>query len=163
MKITVVVPSELGKMPEILDATMRKAMVEAQALIELGAKANAPVRTSNLQRAIGSSDVISLGGKMVGTVGVRLAEAKYGGWVEKGTGTYAGHEPWTILPKKGKMLAFKQPPGWAGPVGKDGRALAWKVTIKGQKGQRYLARSAEENRARVEQVFQRAIQGVIKP
>lgn len=163
MKITLVIPTELKEMPERLDNTMRKSMIQAQAVIEREAKGNVPVKTANLQRSIGSSDVQSIGGKLIGTVGVRLAQAKYGEWVEKGTGIYNGRSSWTIVPKNGKMLAFKQPEGWSGPVAKDGRALAHKVTVKGQKGQRYLARSAEENRERIVQIFRSAIEGVIKP
>lgn len=163
MNMRVVIPAGFKVMPEKLDAALSKAMVMSQALLELGAKANVPVRTANLQRSIASSDVASFGGKLVGTVGVRLAQAKYGGWVEEGTGTFAGRSAWTITPKKGKMLAFKQPAGWAGPVGKDGRALARIATVKGQKGKYYLARSAEENRAKIAEIFQSAVQSVVKP
>lgn len=161
MNIKVVIPAGFKAMPEKLDAAVKSAMIKSQALIELGAKANAPVRTANLQRSIASSDVLSVGGKIMGTVGVRLAQAKYGGWVEQGTGIYNGHSAWTITPKKGKMLAFKQPPGWTGPVSKDGRALARIATVRGQKGQGYLARSAEENRARIEKIFRSAIEGAV--
>jgi hypothetical protein len=94
---------------------------------------------------------------------VRLSQAKYGEMVEDGTGEYNGRSAWTIKPKNGKMLAFPKPSGWTGPVAKDGHALARMVTVKGQKGQKYLARSAQDNRARVEQIFRTAVQGVITP
>lgn len=86
---------------------------------------NIPRRTGNLYKSI-TSQVLSDREAVVGT-NVLYARAVHDGAV--------------IRPKRAKVLAFKAPPGWSGPISKKtGLAIARKVTIKPNP---YLARAAE--------------------
>lgn len=183
MKLTVklVAPRGLTELPKRMTSALVEATSESQAVIESGAKRNVAVRTGNLRRAIGSEDPIVTGAKIVGIVGARLAEAHYAGFVERGTGVYHepdAHGPWTVVPKRAKVLAWRSGAVMLNEKGKKlyqngagnftttkhdaAMVFTQKVTIQGMKARPYLASSVEQNRAKLESIFRSKIQQAIQ-
>ncbi len=183
MKLTVklVAPRGLTELSKRMTSALVEATRESQAVIESGAKRNVVVRTGNLRRVIGSEDPIVTGAKIVGITGARLAEAHYAGFVERGTGVFHepdAHGPWTIVPKRAKVLAWRSGPVLLIEKGKKlymneegnytttkhdaAMVFAHKVTVQGMKARPYLASSLEQNRARIRAIFQAKLRRVIE-
>ena len=84
--------------------------------------------------------------------------AQYAKFVNDGTGIYVGNG--LIKPKSGKALAFKAGPKWKGPVNKEGYAFL--KYSKGQKGQKFVEKSITQTQSKLQQLFIKAINEVIK-
>lgn len=126
----------------LLPHEMQDAARDIGYAIEGFAKDNAPHRSGNLYRSIGSkSDFTADDGASV-TVSVGRG-AYYANWVEEGTGLFGplGH---FIYPTKGKVMVFPSERGFgpAGDIFERGKVFARRT--KGQKGQHFMHRALDE-------------------
>lgn len=72
---------------------------------------------------------------------------RYARFFQEGTGIFAGHSPWTIVPKKGKALAFS--------IG-GAKFVRRSVTIQGQPARPFLLIS-DTARAKIRGIFKKWI------
>jgi HK97 gp10 family phage protein len=143
MIIHVQVPEGILNCAERLDTGLRNGIKEATKLITNKAVDKAPRRTGTLKRSI-HSEVSTLGsftGKIIQDSGV----AKYGVFVEFGTGLY-GPKGDLIYPNKAKVLAWKQ----------GGQQFFARYT-KGMKAQPYMRPAFEESKEEVKGVLEEEI------
>lgn len=150
-KITLQAPN-LDNAKELIDSAIMAGGQEATTLVNNAAVDNAPRKYGTLKRSIHPEVNMSMGkftGKVIQDVGV----AKYGPYVNNGTGIYNGGSPWTITPSNKKALAFK--------VGGE-TIIRKKVTIKGQKGQHFMERALEENQGKIQEIMQNKVNQAIE-
>ncbi|MDU2066630.1 MAG: hypothetical protein E6713_17565 [Sporomusaceae bacterium] len=135
------------KAPNVLLKNMRLAMNISCRDVQSEARAVHMFRsrTGNLERAV-DFNVNDKGDNGVeGKVLIDENVAPYGKFVHPGTGIYAGRSAWQVRPRQKKSLRW---------VGSDGRFRFSKGnTIRGQRPDPFLYKSAEKNRQHVNDVF----------
>lgn len=152
MRIRVKVPPGIRAHREVLRATLERAVQRATSYATNQAINNAPRKTGTLKRSIHSVInplVASFTGSIVQDTGV----AKYGPFVEYGTGIY-GPRGELIRPKTAKMLS------WIGPDKK--RIFA--RSVKGMTPRRYMKKAFDDSvpvvKAMVHEEVQKAVQAL---
>lgn len=112
----------------------------ATTMITQKAQANAPRKFGTLKRSI-HAEVDTIGGKFTGNIIQDSGVAKYGKWVENGTGLYGEHKR-RITPVNKKALSWKS----------GGKRITVKST-KGMKGRFYMKRAFEEGKDEVKRIL----------
>jgi HK97 gp10 family phage protein len=144
-KISVVVPSGLSAIPEQLETAITTATRSSTVLVTNEAIGYAPRKFGTLKRSI-RGEVTSA---FTGTILQDATVAKYGKWVENGTGIY-GPLGTPIVPINAKFLAWQGPKGWC-------RAKS----VRGMKPRPYMEPAYMKNQENVNQIFQKNINEAI--
>jgi hypothetical protein len=132
IRITVKVPTGLMQAKTLLDAAIESGVQRSTGALANEAIKNAPRKTGNLKRSI-YPEVNPMAGQFTGKVIQDTTVAKYGPWVEQGTGIY-GPFGTPIVPVRAKALAWK---------GSDGKMI-FARSVKGMQGKFYMKRAFEK-------------------
>lgn len=125
-----------GIQAQLIEQLQHDAARDIVGFAEDQAKTNAPARTGNLKRSIRSSPIAKVGNVYMGGVEVG---ARYGKWVESGTGIY-GPFGMPIRPKVGNVLAWRA----FNPMVRPGQeGMVYAAWVRGQPGQHYVRRAYE--------------------
>lgn len=140
LNITLKVPN-FSNVVDGLSNVINKTGQQATVLVSNSAVDKAPRRYGTLKRSIFSQFTSSVG-KFSGKVVQDGTVAKYGKWVNEGTGIYGPNKS-PIVPVTKPFLAWKDySGGWH-------RAKS----VKGQKAQPFMEPALQENRDKINQMF----------
>lgn len=132
--------------PALLANGLERGVQRATAMLTNAAIANAPRKTGTLKRSI-HAEVNPIGGRLTGRVIQDTGVARYGPFVEFGTGIY-GPTGEPITPKKAPFLQWKSP---------DGRFIR-KKSVNGMKPRRYMRDAFDQNKNQVPEIVKEEIQ-----
>jgi hypothetical protein len=150
------IAAKLAVAGPVIGTELDIAAQEARDLLEATAKSLAPVRTGRLKGAVHGFITRQAGlfvsaegarGLQV-SVGLRVdrREAPYGVWVLRGTGIYAGHEPWTVR-ARGKALTIPTV---------DGDLFRKSATIQGMRPRDFISDAVHADAEAIRQLFREA-------
>lgn len=148
--------AKLANAGPVIGTELDTAAREARELLEATAKGLAPFRTGRLKGAIHGFITRQAGlflseegarGLQV-AVGLRIDhnEAPYGVYVQRGTGIYAGRQPWTVR-ARGRALSIATA---------DGEIFRKSATIQGSHPNDFIERAVRADDAEIRRMFQAA-------
>jgi hypothetical protein len=144
-KVKIDVPSGITATPIKLEDGLVVATKESTMLVTNEAINGAPMKYGTLKRSI-RSEVVAGMGRFTGSIIQDTTIAKYGAWVERGTGIYGPYKT-PIVPVHAKMLAWKVPGG------------SWyrAKSVKGMMARPYMKPALLDNREKIKAIFQARI------
>lgn len=148
--VRVKIPVSLQQAPERLQQGVKSGLERSVGIVTNAAIQKAPRKTGNLKRSIQAEPVQSSVGLFLGRTVQNKTVAKYGAFVEFGTGIYGpNHTP--IVPKTAPFLVWKDARGWH-------RVRS----VRGMRARPYMRPAVEENVKRIESVIQEEIDNQLK-
>lgn len=148
--------AKLSNAGPIIGTELDIAAQEARNLLEATAKGIAPIRTGRLKGAI-QGFITRQAGLFVTTEGARGMQlavglrvnhtiAPYGIYVERGTGIYAGRQPWKVR-ARGRALTIPTV---------DGELLRKSATIPGARPNDFIGRAVQTDAEEIKRMFREA-------
>lgn len=149
-RVVVKIPPGLELASQRLQDGVEHGIARATGLVTNTAIAKAPRRTGNLKRSIQAVPVTGGGGTFLGRTIQNPLVAKYGKWVEDGTGIY-GPKGEPIRPTSKPFLVWKNKGQWYR-----------KRSVKGMRPRPYMKPALKDNIDAIEKILQEEVNKALR-
>lgn len=151
IRVDIQLPPGIQNLRASANLGFQKGLTRSVGLVTNSAIRNSPKAvTGNLRRSIQAKPVEGIGGRFLGEVVQDTKVAKYGPFVEYGTGIY-GPKKEPIKPVNAKMLAWKGPDG-----------MIYRRSVKGMKPRPYMRPALNDNIENIKVIMQDEINKAVK-